>query len=293
MMKPSSLIEKKHCLKRALEQYGSLLVAFSGGVDSSFLLSYAVEILGQHVVAVTADSPLHPNREKAEAARYARKLGVRYVVVKTNELESPDFTANPVNRCYICKKNLFERFLQIAASMGIQYVAHGANVDDLSDFRPGHAATRELGIVAPLIDAGLTKADIRELSKQMHLETWNKPSMACLASRIPYGNRITRQALEMIDSAENYLLDSGLRTCRVRHHGDLARIEVSPDDVERMVTGNVRREIVQRFREIGYLYVTLDLEGYSQGSMNRAVCVDEHSLVPGLRSKGPESGNEE
>ena len=265
------LEQKKNRLETLLKQYGALLVAFSGGVDSTFLLAVAHGLLKQNVLAVTAASPVHPSRETADAIAIAKDLGVEHIVVQAGEMNLPDFTANTKDRCYVCKKNILEDLLRIAEKRGIRHVAHGANVDDGSDYRPGARAAMEMGIVAPLNEAGLTKDEIRRLSKEMNLDTWNKPAMACLATRIPYGTEITAGALKMVEQAEDLMLKLGFGACRVRVHGGVARIEVRPENIERIADPSVRGQIVREFREIGFAHIAVDLEGYVQGSMNRTI----------------------
>lgn len=223
------------------------------------------------MVAAPADSPIHPAREREAAEAFARKRGIRHILLQSREIDQADFLANHRDRCYVCKKKLFEDLLDVAAGMGIRWVAHGANLDDLEDLRPGMAAAREMKILAPLIEAEMTKEDIRLFSKEMQLATWNKPSMACLASRIPYGTRITRRALQMVDEAENALLRRGFVTCRVRHHGEVARIEIDPADLGKILDEKIRKPIVSELQKIGFLHVSVDLEGYVQGSMNRSI----------------------
>jgi len=264
-----SLNEKKNRLILALKNYDSLLVAFSGGVDSSFLLAVSHGVLKDNSVAATAVSAVHPLREKESATAYAKTLGIKHVMLQTEEMNLSDFTANRKDRCYICKKNLFKVLLNIASKMGLKYVVHGANRDDLKDFRPGFKAAKEMGIVAPLIDAGLAKKDIRSLSKEMNLKTWDKPPMACLATRIPYGTAITRKALGVVEQAENVILTLGFRNCRVRHHGEIARIEVDPLDFEKIFNENIKAVIIKKFRNLGFSHISVDMEGYRQGSMNR------------------------
>jgi uncharacterized protein len=258
-------------LESILGNFESLAVAFSGGVDSTFLLAAARRIIGENVVAVTAESPIHPQREKTAAAEIAKSLKAKHITLVSDELDLEEFRANPVDKCYICKKHVLTAIFQIASDHGIRHVAHGANVDDLGDYRPGLRAAEEMGVIAPLIDAGFTKDDIRRFSKKMHLATWDKPSMACLASRFPYGTPITRKALQMVEKAEDYLLDIGVKTCRVRHHGNVARIELSPDDMALLLNDASRKKIIRKFKEVGYAYIALDLEGYVQGSMNRDI----------------------
>jgi uncharacterized protein len=265
------IADKKKRLMAILAGYDVLAVAFSGGVDSTFLLAAAREALGERVVAITAVSPVHSQRETREAAEIARTLGVRHIMAPSREMRAPGFIANPPNRCYICKKIVFGDVLRIAAERGITRVAHGVNLDDLEDYRPGLRAAEEMGVVAPLAEAGLTKVDIRALSRRMRLPTWNRPSMACLASRIPYGQPITPEALKGVEAAEEVLHDLGFYGCRVRHHGEVARIEVAPADLKRTMSPAVRAEILKRLRKIGFKYVALDLEGYVPGSLNRSL----------------------
>ena len=270
-MSSESLITKKKHLISILKGFDSLLVAYSGGVDSTLLLTAAHETLKNNLVAITAESELHPARENQEAKAFAESLGVHHRVIKSREMSMSDFMANTKNRCYLCKKYLFEDLLNIASDMGIEHVAHGANVDDLGDFRPGFTAAQEMGIKAPLIEARLTKNDIRTLSKQMKLKTWNKPPMACLATRIPYGIPITTKDLNMVDLAEQVILNLGFNTCRVRLHGKVAKIEVDPGEIQRILDQELRSIIIDKLREIGFSHVAVDLEGYQQGSMNRSL----------------------
>ena len=261
--------KKRDHLFSILEKYSALIIAYSGGVDSSFLLALAHEALKKNLVAVTASSPVHPEWERQSATAFARQLGVEHIIIQSREMSRLEFRSNTKDRCYFCKKYLCEDLLKIAGDKGIEHVAHGANVDDFDDFRPGFAAAREMGITAPLVDAGLTKNDIRRLSKQMNLNTWNKPPMACLATRIPYGTPITLKDLEMVEQAEQVLWGYGFTGCRVRMHGTVARIEVDTGDVERVLDREMRSVIAENLRKIGFLHVAVDLEGYRQGSMNR------------------------
>ena len=265
-------IDKKYNnLLANLKKMEKIVIAFSGGVDSTFLLAVAQEVLAEGVVAVTAESPAHPTREKESAIAMARNLGIRHIVLQSKEISLPNFVANRKDRCYICKKSFFEDLLKIASKMGIKHIAHGANVDDLEDFRPGFKAAQEMGIVAPMINAGLTKDNIRLLSKNMLLETWNKPSMACLATRIPYETPITQKALKMVEQAEDVMITLGFLTCRVRHHGTVARIEIVPSNFKKVLDEKIKAAIIRKFREIGFSHVTLDMEGYVQGKMNRSL----------------------
>ena len=258
-------------LRERLRHIGSAVVAFSSGVDSTFLLRVAHEELGEHVVAATICSHTFPKRELAEAATFCRAEGVRHAVIDSNELDIPGFAENPPDRCYHCKRELFSKLLAFAHENGLAAVLEGSNLDDDGDYRPGRRAIRELGIVSPLHEAGLTKAEIRALSREMGLPTSDKPSFACLASRFPYGERITAAALERVERAEQWLLDAGLglKQLRVRSHGDLARIEVPSDAIPRLAARAA--EIDAAFKELGFAYVALDLRGYRTGSMNEVL----------------------
>lgn len=262
---------KKRRLQKILEGYSNLAVAYSGGVDSTFLLAAAKDALGGRVTAVTVDSPIHSRREIREARAIANGLGVKHIVVPFGEITAPGFATNPPERCYTCKQLIFAEIIRVAASLEIRRVAHGVNLDDLEDYRPGMKAAEEMDVAAPLAEAGLTKADIRALSRKMQLPTWNKPSMACLASRIPYGRPITREALMMVEMAEESLLQLGFDGSRVRHHGAVARIEVAQRDMTKTLHKEMRAEILKRLKQIGFKHVAIDLEGYVQGSLNRAI----------------------
>ena len=268
-MIPDSLKAKRKKLVSVLKEFDSLMIAFSGGVDSTFLLAVAYDVLQGNLIAITAESPLHPVWEKKEAMAFTQNLGVRHRIIPSKEMKQPDFRANPKNRCYLCKKILFEDMWTIAKERGIEHIAHGATVDDLDDFRPGFRAAKELGIKAPLIDAKLTKGEIRILSKEMNLKTWNKPSMACFATRIPYGRPITNKDLKRIAKAEKFILDLGFTSCRVRLHDKMARIEINLEEMEKILDPKNRLIIIKEFRKIGFLYVVVDLEGYTPGSMNK------------------------
>jgi pyridinium-3,5-biscarboxylic acid mononucleotide sulfurtransferase len=247
------------------------LVAFSGGVDSTLLLKAAVDVLGDRVLAVIATSETYPGREISAAKALARRLGVRPRVIKTRELENPEFAANPPERCYHCKRELFGTLADMAREAGFPFVLDGSNKDDAGDFRPGAKAGRELGVRSPLREAGLSKADIREISRALGLPTWNKPSMACLASRFPYGTRIRPEGLKQVGAAEGLLLRLGFGQLRVRHHGAVARIEVPPNDLARAVRPATAARIIAGLKKLGYRYVTLDLEGYRTGSLNEVL----------------------
>ena len=274
----ASFEDKKERLTRILTSFDRLAVALSGGVDSAVLLAEANAVLGNRVVAVTARSAIHPDRELADAAKIAADLGVAHVIVDSNEIERPDFVANTPERCYICKKTVFSQLIELTSTTGFPNLAHGANADDRGDYRPGMKAAHELGVAAPLMDAGLTKADIRQIARQRELFVWDKPAMACIATRFPYGTPISLAKVEQIKQAEQVLAAAGFDGCRVRHHGDVARIEVPLERLPALTADPLRQRIVSQLRPIGFLHVALDLEGYVSGSMNRAIDSD---LDPG------------
>jgi uncharacterized protein len=247
-------------------------------VDSTFLLAVAHEALGKKVVAVTAYSPIYPRSETEEAIAFARAQGIEHVLLGSEGYQLPELTANTPQRCYFCKKYLFEQLREIGDQRGIRSIAHAANMDDFDDYRPGWKAAVEMGGIAPLVDARLAKEEIRLLSKEMGLATWNKPSMACLASRVPYGEPITEAKLHMIGEAEKEIASHGFTQYRVRHHGPVARIELRASDMGRIMEPGVRDRITARLKELGFLYVTLDLEGYVTGSMNREIEVPKMPL---------------
>lgn len=261
--------EKLNQLKTYLREQQSLAVAFSGGVDSTFLLKVAHDVLGERCLAVTASSCSFPERELNEARDFCARNGIRHMVVRSEELEIEGFRHNPKNRCYLCKRELFEKIWDIARAEGLNAVAEGSNTDDNGDYRPGLIAVRELGVLSPLRHVGLNKAEIRALSKELGLPTWDKQSFACLSSRFVYGETISEERLSMVDRAEQLLLDLGFRQVRVRIHGQLARIEVDPSAFEKLLA--VREEIVRSFKSYGFTYVTMDLTGYRTGSMNEGL----------------------
>ncbi|MFH1823703.1 MAG: ATP-dependent sacrificial sulfur transferase LarE [Candidatus Firestonebacteria bacterium] len=256
-------------LKNILKKMSSVLVAYSGGVDSTFLLKVALDTLGKNnVFAVMAKSETYPSSEIKYAINIAKFLGAEYSVIKTNELKDKRFVKNPINRCYYCKKELFSRLKNIAKKLKINCVVDGTNYDDRLDIRPGALAGEKLGIESPLKEAKMTKKDIRKLSKNIGLSTWDKPSFACLSSRIPYGDKIDVKVLRMIDAAEKFLKEFGFAQVRVRHHNNMARIELGREDIKKVLKNNLTKKIAEKLKKIGYNYITLDLEGYRTGSMN-------------------------
>jgi uncharacterized protein len=269
----SSEIETKtKKLKEIFQSMEKVLVAFSGGVDSTLLLKVAQDTLGdKNVFAVTARSPLYPERELAGVKKLVQTLGARHRLIESNELEIPGFSENPPNRCYYCKEKLFRELLEIAKEESIPFIVEGSTLDDDMDHRPGRMAIQELGIRSPLKEAMFTKIEVRELSKELGLSTWDKPSFACLASRFPYGEEITEQGLRMVDEAEDFLFGLGFKQVRVRHYGNLARIEILNEEMSRLMNSSLREKVVSHLKEIGYRYITLDLQGFRSGSMNEVL----------------------
>ena len=266
-----SLEDKDASLDQALRDLPSVLVAYSGGVDSAYLAFAAHRALGPNAVCVTADSPSYPERHRALALRTAREFGFVHEIVQTAEMARPEYRANPANRCYFCKHELYTHLTAIARDRGIPVITDGSNADDRGDYRPGRQAAREFGVRSPLDDAGLTKNEIRELSRRVGLPTWDEPASACLSSRIPYFSEVTDEKLRMIERAENALRSLGFRVCRVRHHETIARLEIGRDEMARALEPQVADAIDRELRAIGYAHVTIDVRGYRLGSLNEAL----------------------
>lgn len=271
-MKPYQ--EKHQNLKSILENYKQVLVAFSGGVDSALVLKVACDSLGvENVLAVTADSPSYPQEELDNAVKLGQEFGLngRHLVIKTEEVSNPNYAENPLNRCFFCKDELYTKLQVIAQENNIPHILDGANLSDQKDFRPGRKAAFKFGIKSPLIEAQLDKEEIRQIARELNLTIWDKPAMACLSSRVPYGEKITPEKLAQIEQAESFLRILGFHRLRVRHHEKIARIELEPTEIPKFLNEEIRQKVAKKFKEIGFLYITLDLEGYRTGSLNESL----------------------
>jgi uncharacterized protein len=262
--------EKERVLRETLSSLGSVIVAYSGGVDSAYLAWVAHDTLGPRAVAITADSPSYPDRHRRMALEIAERFGLHHEIIHTAELDRPEYRANPTNRCYFCKHELYTHLSRIAAERGA-VIVDGSNADDRGDYRPGRQAAREFGVRSPLDEADLTKDEIRDLSRRAGLPTWDEPASACLSSRIPYHSEVTSDKLRIIERAERALRERGFRVCRVRHHDDLARIEIGASELPRALEPEMREALVRELKAAGYRYVTIDLQGYRTGSLNEGL----------------------
>jgi uncharacterized protein len=265
--------EKLASLQRELAALEKVLIAFSAGVDSTLLLKVAQQVLGKNIAAVTVELEAFPEVELESAVEFCKQQGIKHYILTCNELEIAEYRQNPPERCYICKKYIFSQIKDAAAKLGFQHIAEGSNLDDLQDYRPGIRALEELGIHSPFVKAGLTKADVRALAKDLGLAVWDKPSMACLASRFPYGEEITKEKLTMVNKAERILAELGFKQFRVRYHGDIARIEILKEEQLKILEAEVADYIYRAFAELGFSYTTLDLKGYRSGSLNEKLLV--------------------
>jgi pyridinium-3,5-biscarboxylic acid mononucleotide sulfurtransferase len=263
---------KSYNLEKNIKKYNRVIIAFSGGVDSSFLLAVSEAALGkENVIAVTASSETYTESELSLAKEMAAETGVRHIILETGELNNPDFVSNTADRCYFCKKDFYSKIMELSKKMGISNVLDGSNADDVSDYRPGRKAAIEFGIISPLIEEGFTKKDIRLLSKELGLSVWDKPANPCLASRIPYGSKITTERLEAVFKAEAFIRSKGFSIVRVRHHDQIARIELPVQDIGRLMQDSIREEIARYFKSLGFVWITIDVEGYRMGSLNSAL----------------------
>jgi pyridinium-3,5-biscarboxylic acid mononucleotide sulfurtransferase len=276
--------EKESRLRALLREAGGALVAYSGGVDSSYLALVATQELGARALCVTGDSPSLARRLREQAEEIARKFGFRHELIGTDEMADPNYAANPSNRCYFCKSELYSKLAPLAAERGLAFVADGSTTDDLGDYRPGRAAASEHGVRSPLVEAGMTKEDVRALSRRAGLPTWDAPASPCLSSRIAYGTRVTIRRLREVETGEEIMRSLGFREFRVRHHDELVRLEVAPAELDRALDRRTADELARRFRALGFRYVTLDLHGYRAGAMNEVLKKQE----PGVRIQKPE-----
>jgi uncharacterized protein len=276
---PSDLELKQENLFDILRAMDRVMVAYSGGTDSAYLAWAAGKVLGERALAITADSASIPESHKRDAEEFTRRFNLRHQYIETQEFENPDYIRNDANRCFHCKDELFTRLAEFGRQVGVAHVVYGVNVDDTKDFRPGHRAAQQHGVRAPLLEASLTKAEIRELSRREGLPTWDRPAAACLSSRIPYGSEVTREKVKTVEDGEEQLHALGFRVYRVRHHGELVRIEIGRDELPRALDPAMAAKMAVIFKALGFQYVTLDLEGYRLGSLNEALTSDKSKQI--------------
>jgi pyridinium-3,5-biscarboxylic acid mononucleotide sulfurtransferase len=262
---------KETDLCRYIQSLGSVIIAFSGGVDSAYVAWAASRVLGDRALAVTAESPSFPAAQKEDALKFVDQFGLRHMTIPTDEMEDPNYRRNSSDRCYYCKAGLYGKLASLAKERGFAAICDGLNVDDLGDFRPGSRAAKEIGVLSPLVECGITKAEVRELSRRAGLPTWDKPASACLSSRIPYGMEVTVEKLRAIETGEDIMRDLGFKVLRVRHHGDIVRLELGKEELPRAMTVEMAERLAREFKALGFRYVTLDLEGYRTGALNEAL----------------------